>query len=224
LLLRATIGVALVAAVAASVVRAESGHGRPAADALRASTASVNAQNVAAAQPGSRSSGSASRSTTGRSSGPAQAAPAKAAPAKAAPAKAAPAKAAPAKAAPAKAAPAKAAPAKAAPAKSAGVSCRVSYAVTSRAPGRMTAVLTLVNVGRTTIDGWTLRWSYPAGTQVTNGWNATVLTDARGVQAMDAGLNRQLPAGGTTTIGFDVMTNGTDPAPSAFTLNGVVCR
>jgi hypothetical protein len=102
--------------------------------------------------------------------------------------------------------------------------CRVGYTVASREPGRITAVLTVVNTGRTTVDGWTLRWTYPPGSQLTDGWNATVLGDGGQVEASDAGLNRVIRPGGSTTIGFNLMVHGPEPVPKRFTLNGVVCR
>jgi hypothetical protein len=105
----------------------------------------------------------------------------------------------------------------------AGASCRVRSAVTSRSGDSYTTVLTITNTGSARVAGWTLRWPTPPGQQITNGWNATVTTDARGARASDAGLNRDLPVGGSTTIGFIAMS-GTPASPTTFTLNGVRCR
>jgi curli biogenesis system outer membrane secretion channel CsgG len=101
--------------------------------------------------------------------------------------------------------------------------CRVVVAVTSRASDRYTAVLTVVNTGASAVHGWTLRWRTPPGEQLTNGWNATVTSDGRGARASDAGLNRDLPPGGSTTIGFVAMPGSAVP-PTDFALNGVSCR
>lgn len=116
-------------------------------------------------------------------------------------------------------------------------SCRVNYAVTARAAGRFTAVLTLVNSGSAPIEGWTLRWSYPPGTKLSDGWNAAVSSrPSGGAQARNVAGDRVLARGGSTTIGFvgtfratpargrTAGSDPTQPAPSGFSLNGVTCR
>jgi len=114
-------------------------------------------------------------------------------------------------------------------------SCRVSYSVTSRGADRFTAVLTIVNTGASSVDSWTLRWAYPAAPRLANAWNAVVTTDAAGAMARNLDGGPALPSGGSTTIGFvGILATGTGtsaagadparPAPTGFSLNGVMCR
>ncbi|ETK35525.1 arabinan endo-1,5-alpha-L-arabinosidase [Microbispora sp. ATCC PTA-5024] len=104
----------------------------------------------------------------------------------------------------------------------AAVSCRVDYAVTNQWSGGFGASVTIHNLGDA-VDGWRLTWSFGAGQQVTQAWNATVTQAGGGVTAADAGYNAAIPSGGSTAFGFNGSWNGANPNPSSFSLNGVPC-
>ena len=50
--------------------------------------------------------------------------------------------------------------------------CRVAYAFQSVWQDGFVANLTVTNLSATTINGWTVRWSFTNNAQVTNMWNA----------------------------------------------------
>ncbi|MEV4296490.1 family 43 glycosylhydrolase [Microbispora rosea] len=107
------------------------------------------------------------------------------------------------------------------PAKAA-VSCRVDYAVTNQWQGGFGASVTIHNLGDT-VNGWRLTWTYGAGQQVTQAWNATVTQTGGSVTAADAGYNARLATGADTSFGFNGSWNGANPTPASFSLNGVLC-
>jgi len=82
----------------------------------------------------------------------------------------------------------------------------------------------LTNTGSSTIDGWTLRWHFGAGQQVTSLWGGTLGTSTGGdVTVTNPSWNTKIPAGSTISVGFIATSTGTNPAPTGFTVNGGVC-
>ncbi|MFJ2115079.1 MULTISPECIES: endo-1,4-beta-xylanase [unclassified Streptomyces] len=101
--------------------------------------------------------------------------------------------------------------------------CAVTYAVQSQWSSGFTAGVTVRNTGSAPINSWTLKWSWPAGQSVTSAWNATVTQSGTQATAVNASHNAAIPAGGSATFGFNGTWNGSNTAPSAFTLNGTAC-
>ncbi|MBE3015109.1 cellulose binding domain-containing protein, partial [Microbispora sp. NEAU-D428] len=100
--------------------------------------------------------------------------------------------------------------------------CRVSYSKNEWSNG-FTADVTITNTGSGTINGWTLAWSFSGGQQITNSWNATVSQSGSSVTARNVSYNGSLAPGATTSFGFQGTYSGSNPNPSAFSLNGSAC-
>lgn len=102
--------------------------------------------------------------------------------------------------------------------------CAVAYRITSQWPGGFQASVTLRNTGRTTINGWTLRWTFGDGQAVTQMWNAVSSQSGGSVSAGNASYNPSIAPGGTVSIGFNgTPGRGANTAPRSFTLNGTAC-
>ncbi|MFC6017189.1 cellulose binding domain-containing protein [Plantactinospora solaniradicis] len=104
----------------------------------------------------------------------------------------------------------------------AAVGCSVSYSVASQWQGGFGANVTITNLGDP-LGGWTLRWSYSAGQQVTQAWNATVSQSGSQVTATNVGYNGNVGTNGTASFGFNGTWNSSNPAPSSFSVNNVTC-
>ncbi|MFD5315301.1 cellulose binding domain-containing protein [Streptomyces sp. NPDC127098] len=105
--------------------------------------------------------------------------------------------------------------------------CLVTYRVDGNWSSGFVASVTVSNLGDTTINGWSLDFSWPsAGQSVQSAWNARVSSDGRRVHVTDDGGNAVLAPGGgsSATFGFVGANEGANPTPTAFTLNGTVCR
>lgn len=105
--------------------------------------------------------------------------------------------------------------------------CVVDYQADTwgNSPG-FTANVTITNTGDTAIDGWTLEWDYTAGQTVDEpGWSAVVSQSGSTVTATHESWNGTIPAEGSVSFGFngEAASAGDNPAPDAFTLNGVEC-
>ncbi|MFI5845778.1 cellulose binding domain-containing protein [Catenuloplanes sp. NPDC051500] len=103
-----------------------------------------------------------------------------------------------------------------------GGACRASATVNAWNNG-LTANITLTNTGGSTLNGWALAFSLPAGQTVTNGWNASYAPSSGRVTATNVGHNATLAPGGSVTFGFQATHTGDSGAPSAYALNGATC-
>ncbi|MGW0390890.1 glycosyl hydrolase family 18 protein [Streptomyces sp. NPDC003042] len=79
---------------------------------------------------------------------------------------------------------------------------------------------TVKNTGTTTLSSWTVEWDYPAGTQVTSAWDATVTSSGTRWTAKNVGWNGTLSPGASISFGFNGSGSG---APSGCKVNGASC-
>jgi hypothetical protein len=107
------------------------------------------------------------------------------------------------------------------PASAAG-GCSVAYTVSSSWQGGFGANVTITNRGDA-LTSWSLVWSYSAGQTVTQAWNTTLTQSGSTVTARNAGYNGSVATNGTVSFGFNGSWTGSNPVPTAFTLNGTAC-
>ncbi|MGW3783897.1 rhamnogalacturonan lyase family protein [Micromonospora chokoriensis] len=107
-------------------------------------------------------------------------------------------------------------------ASAAAVGCRVDYQITNQWQGGFGANVAVANLGDP-VNGWALTWSYAAGQQVTQAWNAVVTQSGAQVTARNVDHNASLATNGSASFGFNGSWTGSNPVPSSFTLNGTVC-
>jgi O-glycosyl hydrolase len=102
--------------------------------------------------------------------------------------------------------------------------CKVSYAVSSQWSGGFSANVTIANTGSAAINGWTLKFTFPAsGQSVTQGWSATWSQSGQDVTATNLSWNASLSPGASASIGFNGAWMASNPSPTSFTVNGVTC-
>ncbi|MFI8763473.1 glycoside hydrolase family 9 protein [Streptomyces sp. NPDC053792] len=101
--------------------------------------------------------------------------------------------------------------------------CAVTYTTSAVWSTGFTATVTVKNTGPSAVDGWQLAWTYPAGQHVTSAWNATVTQNGTTAVARNADWNRTIAPGATASFGVQGTYSGTNPSPTAFTLNGSAC-
>jgi hypothetical protein len=101
--------------------------------------------------------------------------------------------------------------------------CHVSYSVATDGPTRFVVVLVVANTARSPLNGWSLRWAFPADQQILYGWNALVSIGPAGAVATNIGSNGTIPPGGAVTLGFIGVRGTWIPTPTTFSLNGNPC-
>lgn len=101
--------------------------------------------------------------------------------------------------------------------------CDVTYATNDWNNG-FTANVTIKNLGDA-LNNWSLKFAFPNSSQrVTQGWSARWSQSGSEVTATNESWNGSLPTGASTSIGFNGSYSGSNPKPTAFTLNGVACN
>ncbi|MEU7575784.1 glycoside hydrolase family 48 protein [Micromonospora sp. NPDC049240] len=101
--------------------------------------------------------------------------------------------------------------------------CDVTYATSEWSTG-FTATVTIKNLGDA-LNNWSLKFAFPNSSQrVTQGWSAKWSQSGSDVTATNESWNGSLPTGASTSIGFNGSFSGSNPKPTAFTLNGVACN
>jgi mannan endo-1,4-beta-mannosidase len=101
--------------------------------------------------------------------------------------------------------------------------CRVAYAVAGQWPGGFQGDVKITNTGTAPVNGWKLAWNFANGQALTQSWGATYAQSGGAVTTTSESYTANIPAGGTVSFGFLASWNGTNTAPSAFTLNGTRC-
>lgn len=100
--------------------------------------------------------------------------------------------------------------------------CKVVYTPNSWTGG-FTANVTLSNTGTAAWTSWTAAFTFPGDQKITNAWNATVTQSGENVTAVNMSYNGGVPAGGSTSFGFQGTWSANNASPTAFTVNGVPC-
>lgn len=77
-----------------------------------------------------------------------------------------------------------------------------------------TATVTISNKGTAATSSWRVTWTWPGNQTITNSWNASVTQSGTGVTASNLSYNGNIPAGGSTSFGFQASYSGTNGAPT----------
>ncbi|ROP41802.1 cellulase family glycosylhydrolase [Saccharothrix texasensis] len=104
-----------------------------------------------------------------------------------------------------------------------GGSCDVTYRVSQSWNGGFQGEVAIKNTSSSAVNGWTLVWSFSNGQTVTQMWHALASQSGSQVSARNETWNPVIGAGGSVSLGFTGSYNGTNSAPTAFTLNGATC-
>ena len=103
--------------------------------------------------------------------------------------------------------------------------CHIAYTDQNDWGTGFTGAVSITNSGTAALNSWTLRWTY-AGNQILNqAWNASYAQSGATVTLTNMSYNGSIGAGVTLTgVGFNANYSGANAAPTAFYLNGVLCR
>ncbi len=106
-----------------------------------------------------------------------------------------------------------------------GLSCHVTYANVNQWSTGFTGSITIANTGTAAINGWALTWSFTAGQQITQAWNASFAQSGGAVTVTNQSYNAAIsPGGNVSGIGFNANWSGSNPDPTSFQVNGTECQ
>jgi endo-1,4-beta-xylanase len=100
-------------------------------------------------------------------------------------------------------------------------SCQVTYRIVGQWAGGFQGEVRIAP-GRAS-TAWTVRWTFPNGQQINQGWSGTFTQSGANVTVTNAAWNGSVPAGGAVTIGFIASWSGTNGLPTSFTVNDSAC-
>ncbi len=107
---------------------------------------------------------------------------------------------------------------------SGGSNCHVVYSIANQWSGGFQSSLSITNTGSSTINGWSLVFSFANGQTITQIWNAGTSQSGSQVTITNLSYDATIAPGATlNSVGFLGSWNGTNTAPTSFTLNGVTC-
>jgi Glycosyl hydrolase family 12/Cellulose binding domain len=95
-------------------------------------------------------------------------------------------------------------------------SCAATWSVQSQWQDGFVANLTIRNTGGSSINSWTLSWTFPGNQRIVGTpWGLVVTQNGQSVTARNASYNGQIPVNGSTTGGFQATYSGTNSPPSS---------
>jgi endoglucanase len=103
-----------------------------------------------------------------------------------------------------------------------GAGCSATYSVNDWG-GAFSATVALTNTGGTAWTGWTLAFGFPGNQKVTQGWSGQWSQAGTQVTVTNQSWNGSVAPGGTVSLGFNGSYSGSNPRPTAFTVNGHAC-
>lgn len=91
--------------------------------------------------------------------------------------------------------------------------CSAAYSVGSQWNTGFTGQVT-VSCSGASLSSWKVNWTYGAGQQITQAWNAVCTQSGAAVSCANASYNGTVPDGGSVTFGFNASWSGSNPVPS----------
>lgn len=105
----------------------------------------------------------------------------------------------------------------------AAVGCSAKYTVSSQWPGGFGAAVEMTNLGDP-LTSWTVAFTFSSGQTITQLWNGSVSQFEGNVSVRNTAWNGSVPTGGKISFGFNGTWTGSNPVPSSFALNGLLCN
>jgi endo-1,4-beta-xylanase len=105
-----------------------------------------------------------------------------------------------------------------------GGTCHVTYTKNSEWPGGFTAQVTIANTGTTTINGWSLTFTFPGDQKITSNFNGAFSQTGENATLTNASYNGTIAPGASITDGFQGSWTSSDASPTSFSINGTACN
>jgi endo-1,4-beta-xylanase len=91
--------------------------------------------------------------------------------------------------------------------------CTATYSVANQWNTGFTGQVRIACSGAA-LSSWKVSWTYGAGQQITQAWNATCTQTGTAVSCVNASYNGTVPDGGSVTFGFNASWSGSNPVPT----------
>jgi len=98
----------------------------------------------------------------------------------------------------------------------------VTYSANSWGSG-FTGTITVANTGSVAWTSWRLAFTFPGDQKVVQGWSGAYSQTGSAVTVTSLAWNGAVPAGGSTSFGFNGSYSGANSVPTGFVVNGTPC-
>jgi len=95
----------------------------------------------------------------------------------------------------------------------------VNYSIQSDWGSGASINVTVKNNGSTSINNWSVSWTFPGNQKITNLWNGNFTQTDKQVTVKNTDWNSVIPAGGSISFGFSISYSGTNSIPTDFSVN-----
>ena len=109
------------------------------------------------------------------------------------------------------------------PTAQAATSCSVKYTIVNQWPGGFQGGLTITNTGDAW-SSWSLSFGFPDGQSISQMWIARFQQSGANVTVSNEAWNGAVASGQSVQPGFIGSWNGSNGAPTSFSVNGVACN
>jgi lysophospholipase L1-like esterase len=92
--------------------------------------------------------------------------------------------------------------------------CTAAYRVSGQWQGGFQGEVTVRNTGTAATRGWTVRFTFGAGQQISQVWGGTLTQSGANITITNAAYNGAIGANGSTTFGFIGSWTGSNPVPT----------
>ena len=107
-----------------------------------------------------------------------------------------------------------------------GLACHVTYTLNSAwtaSPNGFTSQVTIANTGTTTINSWSLTFTWPGDEKITANFNGGFAQTGANATLTNASYNGTIAAGSNITDGFQGTWTSNHANPTSFAINGTAC-
>ena len=84
--------------------------------------------------------------------------------------------------------------------------------------------MAIQNTGTTTINGWSLTFTFPGDQKITSNFNGGFSQSGENATLTNASYNGTIAAGASITDGFQGTWTSNDTIPTSFSVNGTACN
>jgi cellulase/cellobiase CelA1 len=81
--------------------------------------------------------------------------------------------------------------------------------------------LAITNNGTSTVNGWTLKFTFPGDQKITELWNGSYSQSGQQVTITNVSYNGTIAPGQTIGLGFNGSWTTNNSSPTTFTFNGI---
>ena len=95
----------------------------------------------------------------------------------------------------------------------------IDYTIVNDWGSGATVTVEITNTGSSTINGWSLSWTFPGNQEITNLWSGSYTQSGQSITISNDTWNGNISPGSSVNFGFNMVYTGENSTPTNFELN-----